>query len=47
MRLLRREADEVCCLIEPEDFYAVGSLVRDFPQNTDAEVRALLSAARR
>ena len=45
--LLRREADEVCSLIEPEDFCAVGVWYESFPQNTDAEVSALLSAARR
>ena len=42
--LLRREADEVCCLLEPADFYAVGSWYEDFPQNTDDEVRACLDA---
>jgi predicted phosphoribosyltransferase len=43
--LLRGEADEVCCLLEPQDFYAVGSWYEDFPQNTDEEVRACLDAA--
>ena len=42
--LLRREADELCCLLEPEDFHAVGSWYEDFPQNTDNEVRACLHA---
>jgi predicted phosphoribosyltransferase len=42
--LLRREADELCCLLEPPEFYAVGSWYEDFPQNTDEEVRALLDA---
>jgi predicted phosphoribosyltransferase len=43
--LLRREADELCCLLEPADFYAVGSWYEDFPQNTDEEVRACLDAS--
>jgi predicted phosphoribosyltransferase len=42
--LLRREADELCCLLEPPDFNAVGSWYEEFPQNTDEEVRALLDA---
>jgi predicted phosphoribosyltransferase len=42
--LLRREADELCCLVEPPDFYAVGNWYEEFPQNTDDEVRALLEA---
>jgi predicted phosphoribosyltransferase len=42
--LLRREADELCCLVEPADFHAVGSWYEDFPQNTDDEVRACLDA---
>jgi predicted phosphoribosyltransferase len=44
--LLRREADELCCLVEPEDFVAVGRWYVDFPQNTDSEVCALLEQAR-
>jgi predicted phosphoribosyltransferase len=42
--LLREEADEVRCLHAPPDFYAVGASYEDFPQNTDEEVRELLSA---
>jgi predicted phosphoribosyltransferase len=42
---LRREADEVVCLVTPEPFYAVGLWYDDFSQTTDDEVRALLAAA--
>jgi predicted phosphoribosyltransferase len=42
---LRREADEVVCLVTPEPFYAVGIWYDDFSQTTDDEVRALLAAA--
>ena len=42
--VLRREADELVCLLEPADFYAVGSWYEDFPQNTDDEVRDCLDA---
>jgi predicted phosphoribosyltransferase len=42
---LRREADEVVCLVTPEPFYAVGLWYQDFSQTTDEEVRALVAAA--
>lgn len=39
---LRREADEVVCLVTPMLFYAVGQFYDDFAQTTDDEVIALL-----
>ncbi len=39
-------ADEVICLIQPRDFNAVGAHYREFGATTDAEVTALLRAAR-
>ena len=42
--LLRAEADELCCLLAPPEFFAVGTWYESFPQNTDAEVRSLLAA---
>ncbi|MEQ1582251.1 MAG: phosphoribosyltransferase [Steroidobacteraceae bacterium] len=39
---LSREADRVVCLGTPASFVAVGQWYEDFPQVTDAEVRALL-----
>jgi predicted phosphoribosyltransferase len=41
-RRLRGEADEVICLLEPDDLGAVGCWYRDFSQTTDDEVRRLL-----
>lgn len=43
--LLRQEADEVVCLREEPDFYAVGQFYRDFSQVSDAEVSDLLTKA--
>lgn len=40
-------ADEVVCLLQPPEFYAVGEFYREFRQTTDAEVIDLLRAARR
>jgi putative phosphoribosyl transferase len=40
---LRREADEVVCVLEPEDMWAVGAWYEDFSQTTDGEVAGLLS----
>jgi putative phosphoribosyl transferase len=40
---LRREADQVVCLVEPRDFRAVGIWYDDFDQTSDAEVHAALS----
>jgi predicted phosphoribosyltransferase len=42
--LLESEADEVCCLLVPEHFAAVGQWYESFAQTTDAEVCALLEA---
>jgi putative phosphoribosyl transferase len=39
---LGRDAHEVHCLIQPQDFFAVGQFYADFSQITDEEVRALL-----
>ncbi len=44
---LRREVDEVCCLLTPDPFFSVGSWYRDFSQTSDDEVRSLLEAAGR
>jgi predicted phosphoribosyltransferase/alpha-beta hydrolase superfamily lysophospholipase len=38
-------ADEVICLHQPTDFWAVGQFYVDFSQTTDEEVRELLAAA--
>lgn len=40
-------ADDVACVLAPEDFQAVGRWYRDFDQTTDDEVRALLDDAQR
>jgi predicted phosphoribosyltransferase len=37
------DADEVICLLVPEDFYAVGQFYQDFRQTTDEEVIAALA----
>lgn len=42
---LKREADELICLMEPEPFHAVGLWYEDFGQTTDQEVRDLLQRA--
>lgn len=42
---LRREVDELVCLIEPEPFRSVGEWYSDFHQISDAEVIACLEAA--
>jgi putative phosphoribosyl transferase len=39
---LRKAADEVVCVEEPEPFFAVGNWYDDFDQTSDAEVRELL-----
>jgi putative phosphoribosyl transferase len=44
---LRREADEVVCLMTPEPFYAVGEHYDDFHQTSDRKVTALLDEAQR
>jgi len=45
-RALERAAEEVVCASTPALFVAVGQAYRDFAQTTDAEVCALLDAAR-
>jgi putative phosphoribosyl transferase len=45
-RKLQQAADEVVCASTPALFVAVGQAYRDFAQTTDAEVCALLDAAR-
>lgn len=42
---LRQEADELACLIEPEQLYGVGQWYADFTQVSDAEVLAALKRA--
>ncbi len=39
---IQREVDEIVCLSEPDDFYAVGQVYENFQQTTDAEVIELL-----
>jgi len=42
---LRREVDEVVCVITPQPFYAVGLWYHDFSEISDEEVSSLLAAA--
>ncbi len=42
VRRLALEADDVCCLLTPEFFYAVGQFYDDFNQTIDDEVVGLL-----
>ena len=42
---LRREVDEVVCVITPQPFYAVGLWYHDFSETSDEEVSSLLAAA--
>jgi putative phosphoribosyl transferase len=44
---LRRDTDEVVCLIMPEPFRAVGLWYRDFTPTSDEHVRELLASADR
>ncbi|WP_374383762.1 phosphoribosyltransferase [Dongia sp.] len=46
LRDLSREADEIICLEQPEDFDAVGAYYLDFTQLSDAEAVEILSKAR-
>ena len=43
---MRREADEVVCLHEPDDLYAIGLWYEDFRQVRDDEVARILEQAR-
>ncbi len=43
LETLRKEADEVICLLAPSSFMAVGQFYEHFPQTQDAEVIALLN----
>lgn len=42
---LKKEVDQVACVIEPEPFDGVGRWYEDFSQTTDHEVRSLLDRA--
>ena len=42
---LATEADEVICVLEPENFMAVGQFYEDFDQTTDDEVSEILARA--
>ena len=42
---LRRECDELWCLVAPEHFFAVGEWYRDFSPTSDGDVVELLRAA--
>jgi predicted phosphoribosyltransferase len=44
-RLLRREVDELVCLIEPDDLVAISLWYDEFPQTSDQEVQDLLEKA--
>jgi putative phosphoribosyl transferase len=44
---LRRDVDEIVCLHQPDDLYAIGLWYRDFQQVQDAEVSKILDDARR
>lgn len=46
LRLMRAEADEVACVLEPEMFLSVGEWYREFEQTDDTEVVALLAQSR-
>jgi len=41
--MLRQEADQVICVIEPSPFFAVGNFFEDFTQTSDEEVIRLLN----
>jgi putative phosphoribosyl transferase len=43
VRRLADEADDVVCVLQPEDFVAVGRWYDDFAQTADEEVLALLA----
>jgi len=43
---LRREADEVICLMTPEPFFAIGQFYRSFEQTSDEEVIQILNKLR-
>lgn len=43
---LRSDVDEVVCLYQPDDLYAIGLWYRDFQQVQDAEVTRILDDAR-
>jgi putative phosphoribosyl transferase len=42
---LRGEVDEVICVEEPDDLFAIGYHYADFRQISDDDVRAILSQA--
>lgn len=44
--LIQEKADEVICLLAPEQFYAVGQFYQQFQQVSDQEAIALLNEAR-
>jgi predicted phosphoribosyltransferase len=44
-RMLRRHADEVVCVVEPEQLWAVGCWYGDFGPTTDAEAVAALAGS--
>lgn len=46
VRALERDADEVVCLTETPDFYAVGQFFADFAQVSDDDVVAALRSSR-
>jgi putative phosphoribosyl transferase len=46
VRILAAEADEVVCVLVPEDLWAIGYWYRDFRQVSDEEVVAMLEQVR-
>ncbi len=44
--VIRKEVDEFICLLEPDEFYAVGQFYEEFNQVTDEEVLHFLKSAR-
>lgn len=46
IEVLRKEVDELVCLVTPEVFYAVGQFYQEFGQTTDEEVVEILRIGR-
>ncbi|RUP43367.1 phosphoribosyltransferase-like protein [Jimgerdemannia flammicorona] len=44
---MRREVDDVVCLLQPTELYGIGMWYQDFPQTEDAEVLEVLQRAAR
>ena len=44
---LKKEVDQVICLLTPESFFAIGQFYEDFSQTSDEEVINLLDRNRK